>query len=58
MQTRVLQIVQYELTLYALREGAQWLADQQYDAYVQMYRDFLIAVCEKTGELTPSGAPP
>jgi AcrR family transcriptional regulator len=55
MQTRVLQIVQYELTLYALREGAQWLADQQYDAYVQMYRDFLIAVSEKTGELTPAG---
>jgi AcrR family transcriptional regulator len=54
-QTRVLQIVQYELTLYALREGAQWLADQQYDAYVRVYRDFLVAVCEKTGELTPAG---
>lgn len=51
-RTRVLQIVQYELTLYALREGAQWLADQQYDAYVRLYRDFLIAVSEKTGELT------
>ena len=55
MQTRVLQIVQYELTLYALREGAQWLADQQYDAYVRVYRDFLIAVSEKTGELSPAG---
>jgi AcrR family transcriptional regulator len=55
MQTRVLQIVQYELTLYALREGAQWLADQQYDAYVRVYRDFLIAVSEKTGELSPTG---
>jgi AcrR family transcriptional regulator len=54
-QTRVLQIVQYELTLYALREGAQWLADQQYDAYVRVYRDFLIAVSEKTGELSPAG---
>ena len=54
MQTRVLQIVQYELTLYALREGAQWLADQQYDAYVRVYRDFLFAVSEKTGELTPA----
>jgi AcrR family transcriptional regulator len=55
MQTRVLQIVQYELTLYALREGAQWLADQQYDAYVRVYRDFLIAISEKTGELSPAG---
>jgi AcrR family transcriptional regulator len=54
-QTRVLQIVQYELTLYALREGAQWLADQQYDAYVKVYRDFLIAVSERTGELSPAG---
>jgi AcrR family transcriptional regulator len=54
-QTRVLQIVQYELTLYALREGAQWLADQQYDAYVRVYRDILIAVCRKTGELSPAG---
>lgn len=54
-QTRVLQIVQYELTLYALREGAQWLADQQYDAYVRVYLDFLIAVSKRTGELSPSG---
>jgi AcrR family transcriptional regulator len=51
-QTRVLQIVQYELTLYALREGAQWLADQQYDAYVRVYRDCLTAVSDKTGELS------
>ncbi len=54
-RTRVLQIVQYELTLYALREGAQWLAEQQYDAYVQLYRDFLIAVSNETGELSPAG---
>jgi AcrR family transcriptional regulator len=54
-QTRVLQIVQYELTLYALREGAQWLAVQQYDAYVRVYLDFLIAVSKRTGELSPSG---
>ena len=52
-QTRVLQIVQYELTLYALREGAQWLAVQQYDAYVRVYLDFLIAVSKRTGELYP-----
>jgi AcrR family transcriptional regulator len=55
-RTRVLQIVQYELTLYALREGAHWLADQQYDAYVRLYRDFLIAVSERTGELSSAGS--
>lgn len=32
MRTKSRQIVQYELTLYALREGAEWLADQQYEA--------------------------
>jgi AcrR family transcriptional regulator len=41
MQTRELQIVQYELTLYALREGAGWLAERQYAAYVQVYFDLL-----------------
>lgn len=41
MQTRELQIVQYELTLYALREGADWLAERQYDAYAQVYFDLL-----------------
>jgi len=41
MQTRELQIVQYELTLYALREGAAWLAERQYEAYVQVYFDLL-----------------
>ncbi len=41
MQSRARQIVQYELTLYALREGAQWLADQQYEAYLRLYRDQL-----------------
>lgn len=41
MQTRDLQIVQYELTLYALREGAGWLAERQYAAYVQVYYDLL-----------------
>jgi AcrR family transcriptional regulator len=50
-RTRVQQIVQYELTLYALREGAQWLAKQQYEAYVHLYRDFLFNVSEKTNEL-------
>jgi AcrR family transcriptional regulator len=41
MQTRELQIVQYELTLYALREGAGGLAERQYAAYVQVYFDLL-----------------
>jgi AcrR family transcriptional regulator len=41
MRTRDLQIVQYELTLYALREGADGLAERQYDAYAQLYFDLL-----------------
>jgi len=46
MQARALQVVQYELTLYAFREGANWLAERQYDAYVQLYLDFLRSVPE------------
>ncbi|MEW6645037.1 MAG: TetR/AcrR family transcriptional regulator [Pseudomonadota bacterium] len=42
-QTKTIQIVQYELTLYALREGAQWLAERQYEAYLRLYRDTLMA---------------
>ena len=42
MQTKSRQIVQYELTLYALREGAQWLAEEQYEAYLRLYREQLI----------------
>ncbi len=43
-RTRAKQIVQYELTLYALRtQGSEWLARRQYegyvDAYVAMLRD-------------------
>ncbi len=55
MRTKVLQIVQYELTLYALREGAQWLAERQYDAYVELYREFLVNVANETKELSPAG---
>lgn len=55
MRTKVLQIVQYELTLYALREGAQWLAERQYDAYVELYREFLVSVAKETKELSPAG---
>jgi AcrR family transcriptional regulator len=53
-RSRTRQIVQYELTLYALREGAQWLADQQYEAYLRLYRDQLAS---KSGnpELSPQG---
>jgi len=54
MRTRNLQIVQYELTLYAFREGAEWLAMHQYDAYVNLYRGALLAIAERTRELTPS----
>jgi AcrR family transcriptional regulator len=52
MQSRTRQIVQYELTLYALREGAQWLADQQYEAYLRLYRDQLMSRVGKT-DLSP-----
>ncbi|MDR3464400.1 MAG: TetR/AcrR family transcriptional regulator [Xanthobacteraceae bacterium] len=52
MRTRVLQIVQYELTLYALREGAAWLAERQYDAYVQLYLDLLRSAPAGTEDLT------
>ncbi|WFU18090.1 TetR/AcrR family transcriptional regulator [Bradyrhizobium sp. CB3481] len=54
MQSRARQIVQYELTLYALREGAQWLADQQYEAYLQLYRDQLTSKSKKS-ELSAAG---
>ena len=43
LRTRSRQIVQYELTLYALREGAQWLADQQYEAYLRLYKESLVS---------------
>jgi AcrR family transcriptional regulator len=52
MQTRALQVVQYELTLYALREGANWLAERQYDAYVQLYLDFLRSIPERESRLS------
>jgi AcrR family transcriptional regulator len=43
VRTKSRQIVQYELTLYALREGAEWLADQQYEAYLRLYKESLIS---------------
>ena len=56
MRTRTLQVVQCELTLYALREGAQWLADRQYDAYVRVYGDLVLSVSQETGDLLPRTA--
>jgi AcrR family transcriptional regulator len=53
IRTRDQQIVQYELTLYALREDAGWLAKRQYDAYVNLYRDILRGVAKQTKELDP-----
>ncbi len=51
-QTRSIQIVQYELTLYALREDAEWLAERQYDTYVRFYRDVLMAGRNKSQRLS------
>ena len=40
--TRALQIVQYELTMYALRTpDGGWLADQQYEVYLNIYTEML-----------------
>lgn len=40
--TRTLQIVQYELTMYALRtSGGEWLANQQYTSYIKIYAGLL-----------------
>ena len=52
MQTRALQVVHYELTLYAFREGANWLAERQYDAYVQLYLDYLRSIPESESSLS------
>jgi AcrR family transcriptional regulator len=41
-RTRDKQIVQFELTLYALRtKGSEWLAARQYDAYISAYAGLL-----------------
>ena len=54
-RTRPLQIVQFELTLYALREQAEWLAERQYDRYVALYHDILLAAAAPHGELDSNG---
>jgi len=54
-RTRDLQVVQYELTLYALREDAAWLAEQQYESYLRVWREILLATARRTGELDAPG---
>jgi AcrR family transcriptional regulator len=54
-RTRELQIVQYELTLYALREKAAWLAEQQYESYLSALREILLATAQRSGELDAPG---
>lgn len=53
MRTKEIQIVQYELTLYALREGAQWIAEHQYESYLRLYRDHLIGATQGQVLLSP-----
>lgn len=55
-RSRDLQVVQYELTLYALREDAAWLAERQYESYVRLWRDMLMATAQRTGELDTAGS--
>jgi AcrR family transcriptional regulator len=55
-RTLGLQIVQYELTLYALRrDDAAGLAGLQYDAYIKVYQNILAGVAARTGELDAAG---
>lgn len=54
MQSKEIQIVQYELTLYALREGAQWLAAHQYECYLRLYRDHLVSAVQGASPLSPA----
>jgi len=54
-RTRDLQIVQYELTMYALREDAAWLAKRQYESYLAVWQETLIATAARTGELDSTG---
>ncbi len=48
--TPELQVMQYELTLYALRNpDASWLAREQYRGYCEVVEDVLRAACERQG---------
>ena len=45
-----LQVLQYELTLYALRNpGAAWLAREQYSGYAEVVEGLLRAACDEAG---------
>jgi hypothetical protein len=48
-------MVQYELTLYALREDAAWLAERQYESYIRMWREALMPTAARTGALDTAG---
>lgn len=48
--TPELQVMQYELTLYALRNpDASWLAREQYRGYCEVVEGVLRAACERQG---------
>ncbi len=50
-QAPELQIMQYELTLYALRHPESgWLAQRQYAGYCAVVAELIGAVCDTTGE--------
>lgn len=53
------QVIQYELTLYALRNpDSAWLARQQYDGYISIVETLFEEVCARTGTICaiPVGA--
>ena len=55
-ETPELQVMQYELTLYALRNPeAAWLAREQYSGYCAVVEGVLRAACERQG--TPCAVP-
>jgi hypothetical protein len=55
--TPELQVMQYELTLYALRNPkAAWLAREQYSGYCEVVEGVLCAACEQQG--TSCAVPP
>ncbi len=54
-RTRELQLVQDQLTLYALRGKDAWLAEQQYESYLRVWREALLATGQRTGELDAAG---
>jgi len=50
-QSPELQVMQYELTLYALRRPeSAWLARSQYEGYCAVVADLIQRVCDATGE--------